>query len=42
MANAVEALLAATIEIEGESKPACVAEVVYRYYGARESRVPGR
>jgi len=34
-ANAVEALLAATIEIEGESKPACAAEVVYRFYGAR-------
>src|SRR5438552_14112433 len=34
-ANAVEALLAATMEIEGESKPACVAELVYRFYGAR-------
>ena len=34
-ANAVEGLLAATIEIEGESKPACVAEIVYRFYGAR-------
>ena len=34
-ANAVEGLLAATIEIEGESKPACVAELVYRFYGAR-------
>ena len=33
--NAVEALLAATIEVEGESKPACAAEVVYRFYGAR-------
>ena len=32
--NAVEALLAATIEVEGESKPACAAEVVYRFYGA--------
>jgi acyl dehydratase len=35
VANAVESLLAATIEIEGESKPACVAELVYRFYGAR-------
>ena len=35
VANAVEARVAATIEIEGESKPACVAEAVYRYYGAR-------
>ena len=34
-ANAIEGLLAATIEIEGESKPACVAELVYRFYGAR-------
>jgi acyl dehydratase len=33
--NAVEALLAATIEVEGESKPACAAEVVYRFYGTR-------
>jgi acyl dehydratase len=33
--NAVEALLAATIEVEGESKPACAAEVVYRFYGSR-------
>jgi acyl dehydratase len=35
IANAVEALLVATMEIEGESKPACVAELVYRFYGAR-------
>jgi len=34
-ANAVDGLLAATTEIEGESKPACVAELVYRFYGAR-------
>lgn len=27
----VETLLPATIEIEGEAKPACVAEVVYRF-----------
>jgi acyl dehydratase len=33
IANGVEGLLNATIEIEGESKPACVAELVYRFYG---------
>jgi acyl dehydratase len=27
----VEAILPATIEVEGEPKPACVAEVVYRF-----------
>jgi acyl dehydratase len=32
--NGVEGLLAAAIEIEGESKPACVAELVFRFYGA--------
>jgi acyl dehydratase len=31
--NAVEGLLGAAIEVEGESKPACVAEVVFRFYG---------
>ncbi len=30
--NAVEGLLAAAIEIEGESKPACAAELVFRFY----------
>jgi acyl dehydratase len=35
VSNAVEALMIATMEIEGESKPACVAEIVYRFYGAR-------
>jgi acyl dehydratase len=25
--------LAVTVEIEGQDKPGCVAEVVYRYYG---------
>jgi acyl dehydratase len=30
--NSVEGLLAATIEVEGEKKPACVAEVVFRFY----------
>jgi acyl dehydratase len=32
--NGVEGLLAATIEVEGEKKPACVAELVFRFYGA--------
>lgn len=31
--NAVEGLLGAAIEVEGESKPACAAEVVFRFYG---------
>src|SRR4051812_3955692 len=28
-----QATLAVTVEIEGQDKPGCVAEVVYRYYG---------
>ena len=28
-----QATLALTFEVEGKDKPACVAEVVYRYYG---------
>ena len=32
--NGVEGLLNAVIEIEGEQKPACVAELVFRFYGA--------
>src|SRR5438445_9180234 len=28
----VQTALAVTIEVEGQEKPACVAEVVYRYY----------
>ncbi len=31
--SSVEGLLAATIEVEGETKPACVAEIVYRFFG---------
>jgi acyl dehydratase len=34
IANGVEGLLNATIEIEGEGKPACVAELVFRFYGS--------
>ena len=30
----LEGLLAAAVEVEGEGKPACVAEVVFRFYGA--------
>ncbi|HTO98079.1 MAG TPA: MaoC family dehydratase [Myxococcales bacterium] len=33
--NGVEGLLGATMEIEGEAKPACVAELVFRFYGAQ-------
>ena len=29
----VEGLLNGTIEVEGEAKPACVAELVFRFYG---------
>ena len=32
--NGVEGLLKATVEIEGEAKPACVAELAFRFYGA--------
>jgi acyl dehydratase len=28
----VQAIIALTIEVQGQAKPACVAEVVYRYY----------
>jgi acyl dehydratase len=28
----VQAIIALTIEVRGQEKPACVAEVVYRYY----------
>ena len=28
----LQTLLAVTIEIEGQEKPACVAEILYRYY----------
>ncbi len=34
IAGGVEGLLAATVEIEGEAKPACVAEMVFRFYTA--------
>jgi len=33
ISNGAEGLLTATIEVEGESKPACVAELVFRFYG---------
>jgi acyl dehydratase len=32
--NGVEGLLGAAIEIDGEGKPGCVAELVFRFYGA--------
>jgi acyl dehydratase len=31
--NAYEGLILANVEIEGEQKPACAAEVVFRFYG---------
>jgi acyl dehydratase len=34
IANGVEGLIDAAVEVEGESKPACVAELVFRFYGA--------
>ena len=33
--NGVEGMIDATIEVEGERKPACVAQLVFRFYGAR-------
>jgi acyl dehydratase len=32
IAGGVQALFDATVELEGGTKPACVAEVIYRYY----------
>ena len=34
IANGAEGLLEAAVEIEGETKPACAAELVFRFYGA--------
>ncbi|MCA1829729.1 MAG: MaoC family dehydratase [Myxococcales bacterium] len=34
IANGVEGLIGAAVEIEGETKPACVAELVFRFYGS--------
>ena len=31
--NGAEGLIQATVEVEGERKPACVAEIVFRFYG---------
>ena len=31
--NGVEGLIGAAVEIEGEGKPGCVAELVFRFYG---------
>ncbi len=33
--SGVECVMAATVEIEGESKPACAAELVFRYLGGK-------
>ena len=32
VAGGVQAIIGLTIEVQGQDKPACVAEVVYRYY----------
>ena len=34
IANGAEGLLEAAVEIEGEARPACAAELVFRFYGA--------
>ncbi len=33
--NGAEGLLGAAVEVEGERKPACVAELVFRFYGGK-------
>jgi acyl dehydratase/SAM-dependent methyltransferase len=33
LGDSVQVLYGATFEIEGQAKPACVAEVIFRYYG---------
>jgi acyl dehydratase len=32
VANTVEGIIAANVEVEGEKKPACAAEIVFRFY----------
>jgi hypothetical protein len=32
VANTIEGLIAANVEVEGEKKPACAAEIVFRFY----------
>jgi acyl dehydratase len=32
VAGGVQAIIGVTIEVQGQDKPACVADVVYRYY----------
>ena len=34
IAGGMEGLLACTVEVEGEAKPSCVAEIVFRFYAA--------
>jgi acyl dehydratase len=31
--DGIQVVYGATFEIEGQAKPACVAEVIFRYYG---------
>ncbi len=33
VANGLQSTIKLTFEVEGESKPSCVAEVLYRYFG---------
>jgi acyl dehydratase len=33
VANGVQGTIRVTLEVEGEPKPGCVAEVIYRYFG---------
>ncbi len=33
IANGLQGTVKLTFEVEGEEKPSCVAEVIYRYYG---------
>jgi acyl dehydratase len=33
VANGLQGTIKLTFEVEGEDKPSCVAEVIYRYFG---------
>ena len=36
IANGMQGVVQATIEVEGKDKPACVAETVFRFYGMED------
>ena len=40
--NGVQTTIELTVEVEGSDKPACVAELVFRFYGVGQGRSPGR